>query len=212
MPSQYIHTEVIILKRTNYKEADKILTVYTKPIGKTIALAKGIRKVNSRKSGHLELLNHSKVHLVKGKHWFIVTQAETINCFSNIKRNFEITQWGYYIVEIFDKLIPAGENNEMLFRFLLKTIEILNDTINFNIVNAFNLKLIKLTGFYEKKSLTIQNKHLIDYLYDLEINAYKTISSARYNTKITSIAHQFLREYTEKVLDTKIRTVLPYQN
>ncbi|MBI4096902.1 MAG: DNA repair protein RecO, partial [Candidatus Levybacteria bacterium] len=49
-------TEGIIIKRKNFGEADRILTVFTKEYGKLQVKAKGIRRIPSRRSAHVELV------------------------------------------------------------------------------------------------------------------------------------------------------------
>ena len=104
MRSNYSSTKAIILKRINYKDADKIITMYTKELGKISTIAKGIRKVTSRKRSHLELLNLVEVYLVESHDWYIITQAQAIKSFSRLKDNLSTTSWGYYVAEIFEKI------------------------------------------------------------------------------------------------------------
>ena len=52
-------TEGIVLKSTEFKEADKIVTIYTKNYGKISAIAKGVRKIKSKFESSLEILTHS---------------------------------------------------------------------------------------------------------------------------------------------------------
>src|SRR5258708_6422672 len=58
--------EAIILKRTDYGEADRILTLFTPTKGKMHAIAKGTRRPVSKKAGHLELLNRSQLQMALG--------------------------------------------------------------------------------------------------------------------------------------------------
>jgi len=60
-------SEGIILSRKNYGEADRILTVFSKNYGKVTLLAKGIRKLISKKRGHLEIFSEVKFSAVSGK-------------------------------------------------------------------------------------------------------------------------------------------------
>ena len=60
-------TEAIIIRKTKLGEADRILTLYTPDLGKIQGIAKGVRRPKSRLSGHLELLTHSQVTLVRGR-------------------------------------------------------------------------------------------------------------------------------------------------
>ena len=63
----YLRTEGVILKRRNFGEADRILTIYTRDYGKVICLAKGVRRPRSKKAGHLELGSWCKIFAVHGK-------------------------------------------------------------------------------------------------------------------------------------------------
>ena len=75
-------SEGIILARKNYSEADRILTCFSKSYGKISLLAKGIRKLKSKKRGHLEVFSHIKFSASRGHGMDIITEVETINTFS----------------------------------------------------------------------------------------------------------------------------------
>ncbi len=68
-------TEAIVLKRINYGETDRILTLFTKDLGKISAIAKGVRKQGSRLAGHLEPGSIVQVELAQGKNLYILTGA-----------------------------------------------------------------------------------------------------------------------------------------
>ncbi|MBE2222398.1 MAG: DNA repair protein RecO, partial [Anaerolineae bacterium] len=61
-----LRTEAIVLKRHNFGEADRLLTLYTREFGKMKAIAKGARKPQSRKTGHVELFMRSQFLLAEG--------------------------------------------------------------------------------------------------------------------------------------------------
>src|SRR3990167_5613366 len=54
-------TEAVVLKRRDFGEADRLVTFFTKRKGKVVALAKGVRKVTSRRAPNIELLNHVRI-------------------------------------------------------------------------------------------------------------------------------------------------------
>ncbi|MBI2593599.1 DNA repair protein RecO, partial [Candidatus Daviesbacteria bacterium] len=78
MPS--VAVEGIILKRTNFGEADRMLTVLTKNLGKITVIARGVRKITSRRAGNVELLNVVKLGLFKGK-GYTLTEAQSVQTF-----------------------------------------------------------------------------------------------------------------------------------
>ena len=55
MTERLYRTDAIILRRSDFGEADRLLTVFTPERGKLRLLAKGVRKTTSRKAGHVEL-------------------------------------------------------------------------------------------------------------------------------------------------------------
>ena len=81
--------EGVIIKRRNFKEADKILTVFTKKYGKVSVLAKGVRKITSRRGPSVELFNHASLLLHKASFLDIVTEASVYNTFEHVKKDFE---------------------------------------------------------------------------------------------------------------------------
>ena len=81
--------EGIVIKRKDFGEADRILTVFTRHQGKIQVIAKGVRKINSRRSAHVELLNHCILNIHEAK-LPILTEAEALNHFSPLKNQYSI--------------------------------------------------------------------------------------------------------------------------
>jgi DNA repair protein RecO (recombination protein O) len=140
-------TEGIILKRSNYGEADKILTIYTKYHGKIRAIAKGVRKLTSRKAGSLELFNHTVVFLVKGKNLDIITETQCINLFKPWRRDLIKVGIAYYFCELVDKLTPDNQPSEIVFGLLREYLGMMNSQDNFSLVRGFEEKLLHELGF-----------------------------------------------------------------
>lgn len=123
MVSRTYKTEGIILKRINYGEADKILTVFTKHYGKITVIAKGIRKLTSRKKGSLELFNQSVLYLARGKNFDIVTEVEAINNFLSQKINFDKLGRVYYFCEVIDRLTAERVEEANVYQILIDFLE-----------------------------------------------------------------------------------------
>ncbi|MCA9348456.1 DNA repair protein RecO, partial [Candidatus Saccharibacteria bacterium] len=65
--TRFLTTRAIILRRINYGEADRILTMLTSDFGKIRLIAKGVRKQKSRMAGGLELFGVSEINFIKGR-------------------------------------------------------------------------------------------------------------------------------------------------
>ena len=203
---KYANTHAIIIKRRNHREADRMLTLYTEDLGKVTALAKGIRKIDSKRKGQLELLNEINVQLVEGKLWYIVAQVELLESFRELKSSLETTQWAYYISEITEKIIPENEQNENLYKMLKKTYQFIQEYKSFDIVNAYNLKLLKMLGYYSDQEMKNYPVDMKDYLSALSKQTYEEILKQNVSNDLLINCHYLLKEKIEEVSELSIKT------
>jgi hypothetical protein len=112
-------TEGIVIKRKNYGEADRIITILTRDFGKMSVKAAGVRKITSRRSSHIELLNHVSVGLYKGNTFPVLTEAKMVDDFAPIKNDFHKVGLAYHLCELIDGLCPDNQENSKVF-FLLR--------------------------------------------------------------------------------------------
>lgn len=147
MPGSY-KIEAIVLKRVNFGEADRLVTVFSKYRGKLTLLAKGIRRLTSRKKGHLELFNRVKLQIANGKNLDIITEAETINSFSRLRRNLNRVRIAYLLLELVDKLTAENQEHEEVYVLLCDTLSLLDgETATNNLIADFEARLLTLLGF-----------------------------------------------------------------
>lgn len=139
-------TEGIILKRVNFGEADRILTIFTKRYGKIKVIAKGVRKTTSKKGGFLELFNDVALFLSEGKNFDIITETEVINSFEKIRGNLRLVGRAFQIAEIADRLTAEREENQRVFELLRKSFQDLNRGKR-EAVLSFEIELLKELGF-----------------------------------------------------------------
>jgi len=111
-------TEAIVLRRTDFGEADRLLTVFTPERGKLRLIAKGARKPLSRKSGHVELFSHSQFLVAQGRDLDIITQADTVEPFVLLRKDLLRTTYAYYVAELADAFTAEHDENQPLFDLL----------------------------------------------------------------------------------------------
>lgn len=145
MPSY--KTEGVVLKRWNYGEADRILTLYTKHYGKIRAVAKGVRRLTSRKAGALELFNQVILFLAQGKSLDIITQAEAVAVFSEWRTNLNRVGVAYYFCELVDKLTPEQQPTPLVYELLTESLAKLATENLEELVLTFQAKLLRILGF-----------------------------------------------------------------
>ena len=149
-------TEGIILKRVNYGEADRILTVFTKHYGKIKVLAKGVRRIKSRRGPNIELFNWVVLFLHKGKNFDLLTEAEVKNSLTSLKKNLQKVALAYYFCELVDGLCPQNQEHRKVFDLLLKTFDDLtignSESVTATLPN-FELELVRELGYWPKDKL-----------------------------------------------------------
>lgn len=86
-------TSAIILRRINYGEADRILTLLTRDYGKLSLIAKGVRKEKSKLAGGIELFSESDISFLKGKGDIgTLVSTKLIRHFGNIHIDYDRMQ------------------------------------------------------------------------------------------------------------------------
>ncbi|MBI4067496.1 DNA repair protein RecO [Candidatus Gottesmanbacteria bacterium] len=151
-------TEGIVIKRSNFSEVDKIITIFTRNHGKLKILAKGVRKIKSRRAPHIELFNYVRVFLHHGRNFDILTEAESIETYGFMKKNLKKITTAYYLSELVDDLCPEGqEHNNILFhlREEFRHLNSQNFTALQKTIDDFSLMIITELGFLPKNQILI---------------------------------------------------------
>jgi DNA repair protein RecO (recombination protein O) len=151
-------TEGIIIKRKNYGEADRFLTILTPRHGKIKILAKGVRKISSRRSSHIELLNLSYLSIHESR-MPILTEVEAINHFENLKSDLDKSAYAFYVCELVDGLLAEHQENRQaydLLRQVLYDLEI--DPDPRKKIKKFEQDILILLGFWPKERVFAQDQ------------------------------------------------------
>ena len=122
-----IVTEGIILSRTDYGEADRILTLLTPDHGKLRLMAKGVRRVKSKLAGGIELFSVSTITFVKGRGDIsTLVSARLVKHYSHIVEDLDRTMLGYELIKQLNK--ATEDHPEPAYFTLLKEVfEALDD-------------------------------------------------------------------------------------
>src|SRR5438128_8951920 len=119
MRQRLYRTPAIVLKRMDLGEADRIVTLYTRELGKLRAVAKGVRRTTSRSAGHLEPFTVTDVLCAVGRELDVISQAETLETFRTLRENLELTTHAYYLAEVVDMLTEDRMENQAVFELLI---------------------------------------------------------------------------------------------
>jgi DNA repair protein RecO (recombination protein O) len=158
-------TEGIVLKRKNLGEADRILTILSKDFGKITVKAPGVRRIYSRRSSHVELLNLTQFTLYQSSKAFypVVTEAQALEDFSEVKKDLYRIGQALYICELINGLCPDNQENRNVFFYLKAILSELSTFSNAShLVKKFEEDLLVELGFWsEAKLLQTQDSQIV---------------------------------------------------
>lgn len=117
--SKYYKTEGIVLKGMPLGDRDRLISVYSQDYGRLRLVARGIRKMSSKLSGHLDTFNRVFVNISSGNSIDSISGGEVVETFSELKRDLKITARAFYVVELTDDFVADESPNEELYTLLL---------------------------------------------------------------------------------------------
>ncbi len=194
---QGLKIEGIVLKRRNLGEADRILTVFSLQRGKISVLAKGVRRITSRRAGNVELLNRSLMYLHQAKTFLILTEASSLNTFQKIKNDLTLSTYAYHIIELVDKLTAENQENRILYEHLVEVLKRLERKPRQILIRAFEAKILVNLGF-----ITFEQ----NLLKKLEIYSWDEIEKMEINEKEALELERVLRYHLERVIEGSLKS------
>jgi len=185
---QTFRTEAIILRRTNYGEADRILTLLTPERGKISAIAKSVRKSKSKLAGGLELFATSDITIAEGRSELgLITSARLVHFYGNILHDYERLQLGYELTRLINRITETVTEPE--FYILLRDgFHYLDElAIDHRLVELwFRLQFIALLGRGLNLSTDSSGARLnaeLAYMFDFQEMAFNEKSTGTFTAE-----------------------------
>jgi DNA repair protein RecO (recombination protein O) len=179
-------TRAIILNRTVYGEADRILTVLTPDYGKLRLMARGVRKVKSKLAGGIELFSVSDLVFIRGKGDIgTLISSRLFKHYGNIVESLDRTMLGYELIKQLNRVTedePEAEYFDLLAQAFeaLDTADIPPELIQF----WFEVHLLKLAGHSPNLQTDDQGKALTadtSYSFNFESMAFTPAPRGRFH-------------------------------
>lgn len=157
--SRIYKVEAIILKRRNVGETDRILTVFTKEYGKLRVIAKGIRRITSRRAPSLEVFNRVVLLLHHGKTLDSVTEVDLRDGYQTLRKDLVLINAAYYACELVDVLLPERQEHRDIYDLLVNYL----NTPNLDRADRFALSLLHILGFLPPSRI-LQSSEIVPFV------------------------------------------------
>lgn len=141
-------TTGIVLTRTDYGEADRIVTLLTPDQGKLRLMARGVRKVKSRLAGGIELFSVSEITFMHGRGDIgTLISARLGKHYGSIVRDIDRVQLGYALIRMLHKATEDQPEPEY-FELLNRALSALDDeAVGMDLINLwFQAQLLRVAG------------------------------------------------------------------
>lgn len=149
--------EAIVLRKANFAEADQVVTLLTRYKGKVSAVAKGVRRMGSRKGGNLDFLNHVKTYLAEGRNMDIITEVELISAWPKLKADLERVALAYQIIELANEFLTEHQENRVVFDLTIAALINIEENNKPELaLMTYQVKLLQALGFQPELSKCVR--------------------------------------------------------
>lgn len=211
-----VKVEGIILRRRNLGEADRVLTVFSLQKGKISVLAKGVRKITSRRAGNVEVLNRVSMYLHQAKTFLILTEAVSLDTYQKLKEDLILSTYAFHIIELVDKLTAENQENRNLYEDLVNVLQRLSRNPRQILVRAFEAKILANLGFVTFRSSTPEvsihfhprggSINVEGLLGKLEELLWDEIEKLQINQKQALELERVLQYHVERVIEGRLKS------
>ena len=145
----YIVLRGVVLRETETKEADKILTLLTAERGKISVIARGVRRKSCRYAACAQPLVWSEWTLYQKGDWYYANEGSTVELFKGLRDDLDAMALGFYFAELTEAVTSEETPAPELTRHLLNGLYALSALHKPSalVKAAFELKLLCLAGY-----------------------------------------------------------------
>lgn len=182
-----IVTTGIILSRTDYGEADRILTVLTPDHGKLRLMARGVRKPKSKLAGGIELFSTSNITFIAGKSESglgTLISTRLIKHYGRIVQDIDRVQLGYELIKLLNKATEDQPEAEY-YSLMDQAFAALDDPkINLELIRLwFQAQLLRQAGHSPNLKTDTNDRPLnveTSYNFDFEAMTFMPHGQGKY--------------------------------
>ena len=194
-----IKTNCIVLKKKEMKEADLLVTLFSKEYGKIMATAYGIRKSRKRNVVSLNPLNEVEITLSQKNNFYVVQDVEILKNFKNILKNIQKLEISLYVLDSIDKIYYITDENGDFFDKLLEILSFIDILpymkrgYKYYVVLSFLRRIMIEHGIYDIEEISL----IMEKEKKENLQKYKKILKIVKNSSDILDTQQKLEDYAD---------------
>ena len=199
-------SESFILQTYPFREADLIVSFFTRDQGKLRGVARRARRPKSSFGSALERLSQANVSSYQKENRELVSlnSCELVHSQFTLASNYEASVGLDYLAEVTEQLLPPNETNERHFRLLIAALDFLRAGGSvFAAVTYFALWAVRLAGFLPDLRVSPESRAIADEMLTTPVHA---LAPRPWTRETAQDLRRLLNRLIEEHCERKLRT------
>jgi DNA repair protein RecO (recombination protein O) len=138
----------IVIRSMDYGEGNKIMTLFTREVGKVSVVARGAKKVKSRYGSAAQLFTHGDYLFFKSGQLGTLNHAEIVEAFHRIREDLDMAAHASYLAELTDRMLGDQEGQPYLFEQLRASLQAIQEEKDLHIItHLYEMKMLMFAGY-----------------------------------------------------------------
>lgn len=187
-------TKGLVLKLIDYKDADKLASIFTFDYGIITAKFVGVKKEKAKLKAIAQPFTFADFNFTTRANNRVVAGASLIDSFYLILSNYNKTICGYIVLDIIKSILPEEKSEQDLFLLTISTLKNIEQNNEFIATIDFILKFLNFSGF----NVNLPNT---DYVYFDKFNAEFSENKTDFSTQIDKQVYLTLKKISENKIE-----------
>ena len=199
-------SESFILQTYPFREADLVVSFFTRDQGKLRGVARRARRFKSSFGSGLERLSHATVSYYQKENRELVSlnSCELVHSQFALASNYESSVALDYLAELTEQLLPPNETNERHFRLLIAVLDYLRSNENiWPAITYFSLWSVRLAGFLPELRVSAESRKIAEEMLVTPVHALAPRSwTSETAVDLRRLLNRMIEEHVERNLRT----------
>jgi len=199
-------SESFILQTYPFREADLVVSFFTRDQGKLRGVARRARRPKSSFGSGLERLSHATVSYYQKENRELVSlnSCDLVHSQFNLASNYESSVALDYLAEVTEQLLPPNETNERHFRLLIAVLDYLRSGGSpFAAVTYFALWSVRLAGFLPDLRVSPESKTIAE---EMQLTPIHQLTPRTWTRETASDLRRLLNRMIEQHVERNLHT------
>ena len=168
--SRSLKTEAVVLKKKDLLNKDVLISLFTQDLGRLTVFAKGVKKITSRRSPHLQTGNLINILLRHRNDHYYLQESEIISGFSELKKESGKVEQLYSFLFVLDRILPEQQKETKIYNLTKNfLIDLSKPLRSKTIIIKYLTDAMRSMGYLDKEVSRAELKSLIEEIINEKI-------------------------------------------